>query len=194
MREEKRESLVELVEQWWVIAYPTDTIRWIGCDATNEQAVEKVYEIKNRPKEKSMIVLVSSFAMLENYGVLLDDTHKKILADSERPTTLIVHGMNWLASNVYHENGSVAVRVVDPVEWNPGAMRSHQFIEALGKPIVSTSANKSGDISPKQFADINPAILDAVDAYLSRDVADTNGQPSRVIDIDTTGKVTIVRE
>ena len=187
------EQLLHIIHDGGVIIYPTDTIRGVGCDATNESAVDKVFALKDRPKEKSVIVLMSSYEMLAEYGVELSDTQKEFLESAVKPTTLIVSGVVWLAPSVYHEDGTLGVRIVAPYDHNPAAQRCYWFVKDVDKPLVSTSANRSGEQSPKNFADIDSTLLQGADGYLDPAVADAAGEASQIVRIDTDGKVTILR-
>lgn len=190
----EKEPLIALLQDWWIIVYPTDTIRGIGADATDESAVRKVYEVKYRPAEKSMIVLFSSYEMGERYGIRLSHQQQAMIEHAHKPTTLILTGVKWLAPNVYHADGSIGVRFLEPMkDANPSAQRCFDFVEKFGKPIVSTSANRSGKWSPASFAEIDHELLADVSGYLSNKSIDATGEPSRVVRIDTDGKVTILR-
>ncbi len=110
---------MESLEAGGVILCPTDTIWGLSCDATNSTAVEKIFEIKQRPKEKSVIVLMASEEMLAEYGVELNAAQKEFLDAAQKPTTIILDGVQGLAPEVYHANGSVGVRIVRDREDNP---------------------------------------------------------------------------
>lgn len=186
--------LVDLIQNGWVVIYPTDTIWGIGADATDESAVRKSYEVKYRPAEKSMIVLFSSYEMGENYGIRLSHQQQAMIENAHKPTTLILTNVKWLAPNVYHADGSIGVRFLEPMKHiSPSAQRCFDFVEELGKPIISTSANRSGKWSPSSFSDIDHDLLADVDGYLSWKLLDAVGEPSSVVRIDTDGKVSILR-
>ncbi|MGB0879656.1 MAG: L-threonylcarbamoyladenylate synthase [Polaribacter sp.] len=137
------------------ILYPTDTVWGIGCDATNFEAVSKIYTIKNREESKSLIVLVSSLNMLKKY-VQVSKKALEILQNTEKPTTIIYKNSKGFAENIMAEDDSIAVRIVQDDF-------CRKLIKQFGKPIVSTSANISGKSTPKSFSEIDNTILDNVD-------------------------------
>lgn len=186
-------KLQEIIETWGVILYPTDTIRGLGCDAENEEAVGKIFSIKRRPKEKSLIVLMSSEEMLSKYGVVLTAVQKSFLESANKPTTMILDGVQWLAPGVYKDDGTIGVRIVSLRENNAGAEWCHNFIETCGKPLVSTSANIAGEQTPHVLHEIVHEIVDAVDGYPTWGEFLGTGESSQIVRIDTTGEVTILR-
>jgi L-threonylcarbamoyladenylate synthase len=159
-----------------VILYPTDTIWGIGCDATNEAAIEKVFEIKNRPKEKSLILLADSLEMVKQY-VPVTPGMEAIIGSFEIPTTVIYDAPFGLPSAVISEVNTVAIRITE-----------HAFCRALihcfGRPIISTSANISGEKPAAYFEEISQSIVRAVDFIVSKEY-DTSQykQPSRLLKI-----------
>lgn len=187
------EWILQTLANLWTILYPTDTIRGIGCDAESFDAVEKVYALKQRPKEKSMVVLFASEEMLAKYGVQLTQQQKEYITHASKPVTLVLSGVQWLAENVYNTDGTLAVRIVSAKEGNKGAERCHGLVSVFGKPIVSTSANLSGQPSPTSFAVIEEHIVHEVDAYLSPDIADSKGEPSQIVRISDDGSIEVLR-
>ncbi len=156
MFEKEINKAVEVLKKGGVIVYPTDTIWGIGCDATNEKAVKKIYELKKRQEQKTMIVLICK---KESLSKLIEDVPPLAfdLIDSwEKPLTIIYDGAKNLAKNLIREDKSVAVRVSKD-EF------SRRVIEQLGKPLVSTSANKSGEKAPLFFSEIQEDILTGAD-------------------------------
>ena len=139
-----------------IILYPTDTIWGIGCDATNFDAVKKVYQLKNRAESKSLIILVSDFEMLQNYVGIIPEKVKLYLEKQTKPTTVIYTNPKNLAKNIIAKDNTVAIRIV-----NSGF--ANELILAFGKPIVSTSANKSGAETPSSFIEISSEIKNGVD-------------------------------
>ena len=139
-----------------VIVYPTDTIWGIGCDATNMEAVEKIINLKNRPAQKSFVVLVADERELMQYVASLDLEVFNYLDQTVKPTTVIYDHAIGLADNVLANNGSVAIRICKD------EFCKH-LIKRFGKPVVSTSANVSGEPSPAVFKDIAPAIVSGAD-------------------------------
>lgn len=170
-----------------VILYPTDTIWGIGCDATNAKAIEKVYDVKNRPKNKSCIILLA-----ENKDVLqyVAAPHPDIIAlldEFDRPTTVIYDGAVDLPDNLTAEDGSIGIRVTnDPF--------CKALIKRLGKPLVSTSANLSGEPSPETFSKVSEPVKNAVDYVVKygRDNEEVR-QPSRLVKIDDDGNIIVLR-
>ena len=148
-------NTVASLQQAKTILYPTDTVWGIGCDATNEKAVSKIYQIKQREESKSLIILVSSLEMLEKY-VAVPEKAIHILQKATKPTTIIYKFPKGLASNVIAKDHTVAIRIVKD-EF------CIKLIQQFGKPIVSTSANISGNPTPKTFSEIAETILEAAD-------------------------------
>jgi len=138
-----------------IILYPTDTIWGIGCDATNYKAVAKIFQLKKRAESKSLIVLVSSLSMLKKY-VKVTKKVEKILKNTTKPTTIIYPNPVQLAANTIAADNTIALRIVQDDF-------CRKLIKKFGKPIVSTSANISGQPFPKSFKEIDTAILDSVD-------------------------------
>ena len=154
MTTELKNTIIAL-KQGDSILYPTDTVWGLGCDATDEKAVSKIYSIKQRAESKSLIVLVSSIKMLTRH-VIVPEKVIEILKKSNKPTTIIYKNPKGLAANVIATDNTVAIRIVQ-----------HEFCNALiqkfDKPIVSTSANISGNPTPKSFSEIQKTILEASD-------------------------------
>lgn len=167
--------------------YPTDTLWGLGCDATCEAAVAKIFAIKQRSDAKSLIVLVDGEEMLSRHVRHVPKPALDIVRLSNTPQTIIYSEGTDLASGVCAADGSVAVRVT-----------SHPFckkvIRCLGRPVVSTSANISGDTAPRTLAEVAPAVRQSVDVQVSEA---WEGQPTRkpsgIIRIDTDGRVQIIR-
>ena len=147
---------ISFLKKGQTILYPTDTIWGIGCDVTNFDAVKKVYQLKNREESKSLIILVDSLDMLQNYVGIIPEKVKIYLEKQTRPTTVIYDNPKNLAKNVLAKDDTVAIRII-----NSGF--AYQLIKAFGKPIVSTSANKSGAETPLSFKEISSEILEGVD-------------------------------
>jgi len=170
-----------------VILYPTDTIWGIGCDATNPDAVQKIYEIKHRSDRKTMLVLMDGPIMLSRYLDIVPEAALEIIDSAAKPTTIIYPGARNLAQNLVAEDGSVGIRITsDPF--------CRYLIQGAGKPIVSTSANISGKPSPSLFSEIEPQILKLIDYVVNwrqEEASPTN--PSTIIKLDEHGKVTVIR-
>ena len=139
-----------------VILYPTDTVWGLGCDATNIDAVAKIFKLKNRVESKSLVVLVSSIEMLRDYVVAVPQKAIDIISTTKKPTTIIYNNPKGLAANVIASDNTIAIRI-------PTHNYCLEVINKLGKPIISTSANISGEATPKSFSEISLPILEGVD-------------------------------
>ena len=188
----KREDLqqaLKVLREGGVIIYPTDTVWGIGCDATNAAAVARVYEIKRRVDTKAMLVLLDGAGKLQGYMEKVPETAWMLLEASEdqRPMTIIYPRAKNLASNLLAEDGSVGIRITSE-------LFSKALCEQLRRPIVSTSANISGEPAAKVFSEIAPEIVEAVDyvCHFRRDDT-TSAQPSSIIKIDERERITIIR-
>ena len=148
-------EVVSFLQQGKTILYPTDTIYGIGCDATNEKAVDKIFGIKNRPKEKSLIILVDSIEMLKQYVDVTNEI-QFLISSFELPTTVIYSNPKKIARNAINNDNTIAIRIVN----HPFCQ---ELIHQFGKPIISTSANVSGEKNPVSFEDISDAIKNKVD-------------------------------
>lgn len=171
-----------------VIIYPTDTVWGIGCDATNAEAVKKIYQIKRRPEAKAMILLFDSVARVERYVNNVPDVAYDMMELSNKPLTLILDGAKNVASNIIPPEGTIAVRVSNE-EY------SSSLVRMLQKPIVSTSANVSGEPTATFFGEITQDILNAVDyvAEYRRDDMQKH-KPSSIIRLSKSGVLKIIRE
>lgn len=177
-----------VMEKGGVILYPTDTIWGIGCDATNPQAVQRVYDIKRRSDSKAMLVLIDSSAKLQYYVKEIPPVTWDLIDLGEKPLTIIYDGARNLAPNLLAEDGSVGIRVTKE-EF------SQQLCFRFRKAIVSTSANISGEPSAANFAQISEEVKSAVD-YIVKARRSEKGQvkPSSIIKLDAKGYVKIIRE
>jgi len=178
---------ITILKQSKTILYPTDTVWGIGCDATDDKAVEKIYKIKQRLESKSLILLVDSWEMLLNYVDVVPEKVSCILTGSSKPTTVIYSNPISLAQNVIASDNTVAIRIV-----TEGF--AHDLIQEFGKPIVSTSANISGEPSPKSFEEINPTLLDKVDYIVNLPLENKNGITSQIVKVHSDGKVEFLRK
>lgn len=181
------DEIVEIISSGGIILYPTDTIWGIGCDATNADAVEKIYQIKKREASKPMIILVDSDQRLQSL-VEVPEMAWEIMDLSEKPVTIIYDQPKGISKNLLAEDGSIGIRVVKD-KW------CQQLIRKINVPLVSTSANFSGDKSPKCFADINETLKQAVD-YVAEDL---KAQPSQwdassIIRIWSHNRIKVIRE
>ena len=191
-REEDIRQAVETMRKGGVILYPTDTVWGIGCDATNIEAVKRVYAIKQRDDSKALICLVDSDARMQRYFRNVPDVAWQLidgLKDSDaRPTTLILDGAINLAENLIAEDGSVGMRITNEPF-------SKELCYRFQKAIVSTSANISGKPAAQNYCDIDPQIIDAVDYVCwSRRQEHKPHTPSSIIKLKENGEVTIIRK
>jgi len=191
-REEDIKNAVEVLRKGGVILYPTDTVWGIGCDATNAEAVKRVYEIKQRDDSKALICLVDSDARLQRYVRNVPDVAWQLLdslKDSDsKPTTLILDGAINLAPNLIAEDGSIGMRVTQE-------SFSKELCYRFQKALVSTSANISGEPAAQNYQDIDPRILEAVDYVCwSRRQEHKPHQPSSIIRLKENGEVNIIRK
>lgn len=171
-----------------VILYPTDTVWGIGCDATNEEAVRRVYEIKRRADSKAMLVLVDSTVKVDFYVQDVPDVAWDLIELSNKPLTVIYEGARNLASNLLASDGSVGIRVTQE-EF------SKRLCQQFRKAIVSTSANVSGEPSPANFSEISEEIKSAVDYVVNfRQEEMGHPKPSSIIKLGQGGLIKIIRE
>lgn len=178
---------VEVMNKGGIILYPTDTIWGIGCDATNPEAVKRVYDIKRRNDAKALITLIDSEAKLEAYVTNVPEVAWQLIEVAERPLTIIYDGARNLAPNLLAEDGSAGIRITREEFSKNLCMR-------MRRAIVSTSANISGEPSPKCFADISPDIINAVDyVCTSRRNEDKNPPASNIIKLGAGGEVKVIR-
>jgi L-threonylcarbamoyladenylate synthase len=169
------------------ILYPTDTVWGLGCDATDEAAVQKIIQIKNRPAAKSFVVLVNNVEMLRRYVSTPDESIFRYLAEVKKPTTVVYSQAKGLAESVMASDFSVAIRICKD-EF------CQDLIQQFGKPLLSTSANKSGEPAPKIFKEVSPEIAQAVDytVYYRRD-DEQQAAPSAIVKWEN-GKIVVIRE
>lgn len=170
-----------------VILYPTDTIWGIGCDATNEEAVRRVYEIKQRADSKAMLVLVDTPVKVDFYVQDVPEIAWDLIDLADKPLTIIYSGARNLAPNLLAEDGSVGIRVTNEAF-------SQRLCQQFRKAIVSTSANISGQPSPHNFSEISEEIKSAVDYIVSyRQEERSNPKPSSIIKLSAGGVIQIIR-
>ena len=165
----------EVMQAGGIILYPTDTIWGIGCDATNEKAVQRVYELKKRADNKAMLVLMDSSAKLNMYVNDIPDIAWDLIEVADKPLTIIYSNAKNLAKNLLADDGSVGIRITNE-EF------SRQLCERFRKPLVSTSANVSGDLSPANFYEVSEVVKNGVDYIVSYRHDDTSkAQPSNIL-------------
>lgn len=187
MNEEIKKTC-QVMREGGVILYPTDTIWGIGCDATNEEAVRRVYEIKRRTDSKAMLVLVDSAVKVDFYVQDVPEVAWDLIELADKPLTIIYSDARNLASNLLAEDGSIGIRVTNE-EF------SKRLCQQFRKAIVSTSANVSGQPSPLNFGEISEEIKAAVDYivdYRREETAQT--KPSSIIKLDKGGVIKIIRQ
>lgn len=178
----------EVIKQGGIILYPTDTIWGIGCDATNSQAIKKIYQLKQRAESKSMIVLVNGDRLLHRVFHHIPEVAWEILEYSDKPTTLILDNPKLVAPEIIAPDNSLGMRMVkEPFCYN--------LIERMKAPLVSTSANLSGAPSPQSFKDIDPRIIEGVDYVVNlRQQEQKPIKPSTIIKLKENAQVTIIRK
>lgn len=181
-------AAVDVMRKGGVILYPTDTVWGIGCDATNAEAVARIYKIKQREESKAMICLVDSDNRIQRYVRDVPEVAWDVMTLATKPTTVILDGANGLAPNLIGEDGSIAVRITKE-EF------SKELCYRMQRPIVSTSANISGEPAAQNYRDISEEILNAVDYVCkSRRNEHKPHQPSSIIRLRKDGEVTIIRK
>ncbi|MCD7900068.1 MAG: threonylcarbamoyl-AMP synthase [Bacteroides sp.] len=185
---EEIKKACQIMNDGGVVLYPTDTIWGIGCDATNPEAVQKVYEIKKRMDTKAMLVLVDSAVKVDFYVDDVPSIAWDLIELTDKPLTIIYSGARNLAPNLLAEDGSVGIRVTSE-------KFSYQLCQRFRKAIVSTSANISGQPSPANFSEISEEIKSAVDYIVNYRQDDTSRPtPSSIIKLDKGGIISIIRK
>jgi len=179
---------VEALKKGAIILYPTDTIWGIGCDATNPEAVKRVYEIKQRQDTQSMLVLMENPNLLNSYIKEVPEIAWELIEVADTPLTIIYPGAKNLASNLIARDGSIGIRITNEVF-------TQQLIQRFRKPVVSTSANISGQKTPQNFAEISEEIKKSVDYIVNFRQDDlTRSNPSGIIKVGTGGQIEIIRK
>lgn len=178
---------VEILRSGGTILYPTDTIWGLGCDATNFEAVENIYKLKHRVESKSLIVLLDDENKLSDYVEKVPEISFDLINSLDKPTTIIYSKAKNLASNVVAKDGSIAIRITKD-------LFCRELIKLFGKPIVSTSANISGDASPVIYRDVPDDLLNGVDYIVNLYHGRMNSpKPSTIIRLFENGEFIIVR-
>jgi len=178
----------EVLKSGGLILYPTDTIWGIGCDATNPDAVDKVYKLKGRAEEKSLIVLLDTDSKLQSYIKEVPEVAYDLIEYAENPLTIVYSGAKNLAPNAIAKDGSIGIRIV-----------KHEFCQQLlqrfRKPVISTSANISGNPSPATFDDIDEAILQGVDYVVNWEQDEQKEKkPSTIMKLESGGLFSFIRK
>lgn len=178
---------IEVLQNGGLILYPTDTIWGIGCDATNEGAVTKVYELKQRDDSKALICLVANDFMLEKHLTHVPEVAWDIIDLSDKSTTIIFDNPRGIAKNLVAPDNTLGIRIASD-------KFCKYLINKFKKPIVSTSANVSGLPTPKSFHEISEDILKGVDYVVNLNRDEKNGLPSSIIKLANDGTVKVIRE
>ena len=184
---EEINNAIEVLAAGGLILYPTDTIWGIGCDATNEKAVQKVYKLKQREDSKALICMVANDGMLERYITKVPDLAYDIMDLSTKPTTIIYDEPKGLAKNLVAQDNTLAVRVASD-------KFCQYLINKFKKPLVSTSANISGESTPQNFEQISQPILKGVDYVVNLQQDNQKGNPSAIIKLSNDGTVKVIRK
>lgn len=187
MLKEEVAKALKVLQEGGIILYPTDTVWGIGCDATNTQAVKKIYQLKQREESKSMIILLDNDNKLLSYVREVPDIAYDLIEFAENPLTLILSGAKNISPALINSDGSIGIRVA-----------KHEFcrqlIQRLRKPLVSTSANISGKPSPKKFIDIDPEIIKGVDYVVELEQHDRHEKkPSTIMKLEADGRFSFIR-
>ncbi|KAF2334891.1 L-threonylcarbamoyladenylate synthase [Flavobacterium daemonense] len=177
----------EVIKEGGIILYPTDTVWGIGCDATNPEAVAKIYKLKQRAETQSMIVLMNGEKMMYNVFKNIPEVAWQILDLSDKPTTLILDDARNVAHNVISADKSLGVRLVK----EPFCFK---LMERMKKPLVSTSANISGQPTPMSFKEISPEIINGVDYVVNLYHDKVAGKPSTIIKLTNDSQVKVIRK
>jgi L-threonylcarbamoyladenylate synthase len=186
LRDEVTKAL-KVIREGGIILYPTDTIWGIGCDATNTEAVKKIYRLKQRDEAKSMIILLDTENKLESYISDMNPLAYDLIEYAENPLTLVMPGAKNISSALISSDGSIGIRVVK----HPFCQ---QLLQQLRRPLVSTSANISGKPSPQYFSQIESDIIDGVDYVVDIDQDDMEIKtPSTIIKLTPNGSFEFIR-
>ncbi|MFD2516804.1 L-threonylcarbamoyladenylate synthase [Salinimicrobium flavum] len=184
---EELNNALTVLKRGGIILYPTDTVWGIGCDATNADAIDKIYRLKKRSETRAMICLVSDFKMLNQYVEEVPEVAYDILKYAEKPTTIVYDRPIRIAENLVGEDDTLGIRVTKDDFCS-------KLIRKLKKPLVSTSANISGRPTPESFAQISPEILKGVDYVVNLNRSKKTPKPSAIIKLSNDGKVQVIRK
>ena len=177
----------EVIKNGGIILYPTDTVWGIGCDATNPEAVAKIYQLKKRAETQSMICLMNGEKMMYNVFKEIPEVGWQILDLSENPTTLVLDNPRNVAPNLIAPDKTLGIRLVK----EPFCFK---LMERMKKPLVSTSANISGEPTPKSFKEISPEIIKGVDYVVNLHHEKIAGKPSTIIKLTSDAQVKVIRK
>ncbi|MCD4773624.1 MAG: threonylcarbamoyl-AMP synthase [Bacteroidales bacterium] len=186
--EEEIKKTIKALKEGKTILYPTDTVWGIGCDATNQKAVKKVYSLKKRYEHKCLIVLLCSADQLKNYVEHVPEVAYDLIESIKTPLTIIYSNAKGLAKNVIAKDKSIAIRIIRDEFCK-------RIISGLGKPLVSTSANISGEKTPLLFSQVNDEIKKEVDYIVKLEQHSfKNVKPSKIIQFEENGEFKIIRQ
>ncbi len=185
--QEEIQNAFEIIQQGGIILYPTDTVWGIGCDATNPEAIAKIYKLKQRAETQSMICLMNGEKMMYNVFKEIPEVAWQIIDLSEKPTTLILDNPRNVAANIIASDNTLGIRVVK----EPFCFK---LMERMKKPLVSTSANISGQPTPIGFKDISPEIIKGVDYVVNLNRDKIGGKPSTIIKLTSDSQVKVLRK
>lgn len=187
MKEDIKKA-IEVLKRGGTLLYPSDTIWGIGCDAGNDKAAQKIHKIKGRHKKSSFIVLLHDVNLITDYVEEVPQILEDLISSFDFPTTIIYPRAKNLAKNVIAVDGSIAIRIV-----RKGFI--YDLLSSYGKPIVSTSANYSGEPTPVMFKDISESLVKHIDYVVKSDRTDLKEvRPSTIIRIKPNGEFDIIRE
>lgn len=182
------EKAIETMQKGGIILYPTDTIWGIGCDATNENAVDKIYKLKKRLETKSMLILLGNYDDLHKYVKSVPEIACQLINVSDKPLTIVYDKAINIAPNLINSDSSVGIRITKEIF-------SSELCAKFKKPIVSTSANISGEPTPKVFTEISKEIIEGVDYVVNYRQSDLSVlKPSSIIKVSADGQIKILRE
>jgi L-threonylcarbamoyladenylate synthase len=184
---EEIHNAYEIIKEGGIILYPTDTVWGIGCDATNAEAVAKIYKLKQRAETQSMIVLMNGDKMMHNVFKEIPEVAWQIMDLSENPTTLVLDNPRNVAANLIAPDKTLGIRIVK----EPFCFK---LLEKMKKPLVSTSANISGQPTPKSFKEISPEIIKGVDYIVNLHRDKIAGKPSTIIKLTNDSQVKVIRK
>ncbi|MCF8323270.1 MAG: threonylcarbamoyl-AMP synthase [Flavobacterium sp.] len=185
--QEEIQNAFEIIQQGGIILYPTDTVWGIGCDSTNPEAIAKIYKLKQRAETQSMICLMNGEKMMYNVFKEIPEVAWQIIDLSEKPTTLILDNPRNVAANIIASDNTLGIRVVK----EPFCFK---LMERMKKPLVSTSANISGQPTPIGFKDISPEIIKGVDYVVNLNRDKIGGKPSTIIKLTSDSQVKVLRK
>jgi L-threonylcarbamoyladenylate synthase len=179
---------IEVLKNGGIILYPTDTVWGIGCDATNEDAVKKIYTLKGREDSKSMLVLLENPNRINSYVHEVPEIAWDLIDAADKPMTIIYPEAKNLAKNLIADDNSIGIRLTEE-------RFSSDLIQRFRKPLVSTSANISGETSPSNFSEISDKIKEGVDYIVNfRQEEKTMNTPSSIIKLGVSGEIQVIRD